>query len=385
MAQQSNLFDDEALPSAPTAAAPEAASGAGIVLSALNAGGGTPSAEQQRFNRLLERTEALAGRITAAQALADAHRQQCATSLHPLELQQKALMRDLALWLDGRLARSGLTRTQQRIAGAILCQLAAALALDGDQAMRELHDAHAAVTLDEAQKEEADATQSMLEELLGEELNVGDTDDDPEAMLRAGLEQLRAQDEARERERDAARARHKATRARSAGKKQALRPAEDAEGTLRTIFRQLASALHPDREADPQARLRKTALMSEANAAYGRRDLLALLKLQVHLELADGHKLATLARERIAALSLLLKERADWLARELLVVEATLRQEFALPPYVPLTEAGLRRHLRESKDGLLYDIGSMQQDLRLVRDDSAFKRWLREQDRLARQ
>ena len=55
----------------------------------------------------------------------------------------------------------------------------------------------------------------------------------------------------------------------------ALRQTEqhDADTLLRRLFRQLASALHPDRETDPQARLRKTALMSEANAAYEKRDL----------------------------------------------------------------------------------------------------------------
>jgi hypothetical protein len=42
---------------------------------------------------------------------------------------------------------------------------------------------------------------------------------------------------------------------------------EDATGALRTIYHQLVSALHPDRETDPQEQLRKTALMKEANAA----------------------------------------------------------------------------------------------------------------------
>ena len=42
----------------------------------------------------------------------------------------------------------------------------------------------------------------------------------------------------------------------------------DAKSAIRTVFRQLASALHPDREPDEQERLRKTGLMSEVNAAY---------------------------------------------------------------------------------------------------------------------
>ena len=355
------------------------------MLSALKAGDGKPSAEQQKFNRLLERTESLATRIAAAQASADGYRQQFSSVLHPLEQKHQALMREMALWLDGRLAQRGLTRSQQRAASGILCALAAALAAGGDQAMRDLHDAHAPRSLDQERAATAAAAQSFIEELLGHRLDTGADSADPDAVWRAGLEQLDAQVQAQEQQREAARSRRRAARERSAGRPHVAQPAEDADRTLRAIYRQLASALHPDRESDPGARQRKTTLMSEANAAYARRDLLALLKLQVQAELADGPKLAALARDRLASLSLLLKERADWLAGELLALEQATRDEFALPANLPLTEAALRRHLRECKDDLQYDIGSMQRDLRRVRDDAEFKRWLREQDRLGRQ
>jgi hypothetical protein len=42
----------------------------------------------------------------------------------------------------------------------------------------------------------------------------------------------------------------------------------------------LASALHPDRQTDAQQREVKTGLMQQANQAYARSDLLALLALQ---------------------------------------------------------------------------------------------------------
>lgn len=386
MPLQASLFDDDtSVPGNDADARAGAPAGSNIVLSALKVGGGKPSAEQHKFNRLLERTESLAARIAAAQALVDGHRQRASTVLHPLEKKHLALMREMALWLDGRLAQSGLTRTQQRIATEILCGLAAALAAGGDGAMRDLHDAHAARSLDDEQQATAAATRSLLEELLGRKLDIGDDDADPEAMMRAGLEQLEAQAQAQEQAREAARAGRRSARARATGRKQVLPPAEDADRTLRTIYRQLASALHPDRESDPHAHRRKTALMSEANAAYGRRDLLALLKLQVQADLADGLGLAALARDRLASLSLLLKERADWLAGELRALEQAAREEFALPPNLPLSEAALRRHLRDCRESLQYDIGSMQRDLRLVRDDAQFKRWLREQERLGRQ
>ena len=51
-------------------------------------------------------------------------------------------MRDMALWLGERLKRKGVTAKQQGTAREILCDIAASLAMAGDEAMQELHDAH---------------------------------------------------------------------------------------------------------------------------------------------------------------------------------------------------------------------------------------------------
>ena len=119
---------------------------------------------------------------------------------------------------------------------------------------------------------------------------------------------------------------------------------------------------HTDREADPAEHVREITLMSEANAAYGRRDLMALLQLQSRADLADARKVSTMAKEKIAALTALLKERVDVLSRELRDLENRTRAEFDLPPYLPLNAAGLRRHMQEQKHALLADIGMRQRD-----------------------
>lgn len=62
---------------------------------------------------------------------------------------------------------------------------------------------------------------------------------------------------------------------------------QDASRSLRAVYRQLASALHPDREQDELERQRKTALMQRVNVAYGQQDLLQLLTLQLEIEQID--------------------------------------------------------------------------------------------------
>ena len=379
MNSQPGLFDDD---STGEAKLPEPVpGGAKAALTTLKFTSDRLSSEQKRFNQLLERTEALAGKIEAARALADAHRIVCGTTLRPLEDQRNAMMRDMALWLDDRLKRPGLTRKQQQMARDIILNLASGLAMLGMEGMRALHDAHSDQSLADQEKASAAETQAFLEEMLGESVGNEQEFANPDEVLKASMEQIRRQAESHEE----ARAAHKAKRAKAAQQKQAGQQTQDADGALRTIYRQLVSALHPDRETEPAEHARKTSLMSEANAAYGRRDLLALLQLQLRADLADARKIATMAKEKIAALSSLLKERVEVLTRELREFEAHTRTEFDLPPYMPLAAAALRRHMQEQKHGLLADIAMMQRDFVRVRDDADFKRWLREQHRLAQE
>ena len=376
MPHQTGLFDEDSPGNAAAAPAP---SGVALALGALKFADAALSAEQKRFNQLLERTDLLANKIAAARVLADGHRLACGTLLRPLEDKRCGLMRDMALWLDARLKRPGLTRGQKQITSAIICNLAAGLAMIGMEDMRALHDAHSDSSLAEQEQASADEAQAFLEEILGQSVGSDETFTDPDQVLQAGMEQILQQAQAHAE----ARAAHKARRAKGGRKLQAEQQTKDAEGALRTIYRQLASALHPDRETDPAEHARKTGLMSEANAAYGRRDLLALLQLQLNAELADVRKVSTMAKEKVAALTALLKERAEVLARELRDIEGQMRAEFDLPPYVSLGAAALRRHIQEQKQELQAEIAMMQSDLRLVQTDAAFKRWLRQQHVLA--
>lgn len=71
--------------------------------------------------------------------------------------------------------------------------------------------------------------------------------------------------------------------------------------------------------------------MSEANAAHDRRDLVTLLQIQLRSEGADSHSLSRWADEKVAALSLLLKQQASTLEHELYVQQRQAVQEFDLP------------------------------------------------------
>lgn len=353
--------------------------------SALRVGGkgARLSPAQQRFNRLLARIDKLKGQIAEIQTLADAYRPLYQSTLAPLREQQKGLLRRMALGLDERLERKSLTPAQKRSAIDMLCGLCETLAAYGDEAMAALHDKRSPRSLRQKAEDEAAAMRALMEGVLGRPLDMDPQDEslDPlDAVMRASHEHLQEAAQAEQDQREAARARKKPTAAqRKAGQQQ-----EDAETILRQVFRQLASALHPDRERDPAEHQRKTALMSEANAAYGRQDLVALLHMQLRLAQADPQALLQQPEEKIAAMSLLLKQQAVELERELFGRQAQARQEFELDSYQTLSATMLKKQLAQQEEILKEELEDMAQDLRAVQDEAGLKRWLKTQANMSR-
>ncbi len=383
MPHQPNLFSNDA-PQATDSSTPDAAlARSGVALSALKFSNATHSPEQQRFNKLLTRTENLAKKIEALRTLADAHRPLYKGTLHRLEVERSSLMRNMVLWLDERLKRKGLSAKHKRMASELICNLAAGFALAGDEAMQQLHDAHSDQSLAEQQEDATADMQKMMEDMLGQPLGDGQPFTSMEELLRAAKTRMDQQTQEQANAQTQAQAARQKKGKESAHEQQVAQHAQDADGALRTIYRQLVSALHPDRESDTDERTRKTALMKEVNAAYERRDLLVLMQLQLRAELTDGNQIANLAREKVAALSLLLKERCEVLARELSDVEMRTIAEFQIPPHATLSAGSLKRHMVAQMQNLQADIAMMKMDAQYVQDDAGLKRWLQEQQQMA--
>jgi hypothetical protein len=335
------------------------------------------SPAQKRFNLLLKQTETLALKMEGTRNLVDLHRTVCVRTLAPLEKERKDNIGQMVRWLDQRLqVVKGLSAKQKDIAREILCHLAAILAAEGDEAMQALHDAHSDQSLEDLEKADIADMQSLMEDVFGHKL--GDDDapfDNLGDLMRANMARLQAEAKAAQDNK----AQHQAKRKKTATQLKTEVQAQDADGALRTIYRQLVSALHPDREPDPAEQARKTALMKDANTAYERRDLLALLHLQLQADLVDGAHIASMAKSKLTALTTLLKERVAVLQRELFNMEAQARAEFGMTRHAPLSSAALKKQLVESELNLRTEIALMQQDLKLVQDDTRFKRWLKEQ------
>jgi hypothetical protein len=214
----------------------------------------------------------------------------------------------------------------------------------------------------------------MLEDYFDMDIAGADQHSSPEDMLRAAMAQAREREEAE----DAKRAARKTKRSASKKQVEAEQKELDAHSALKTIYRQLASALHPDRESDEAVRAEKTALMGRVNAAYERRDLLSLLRLQLESEHVDSSRLSSLASERVVAMSRLLKEQADALKDDVAQLEDKIGYHFHVYPH-QINEAALTHFINNEKIALLDSLDLMREDMLAVQDDKLLKRWLKQQ------
>ena len=354
---------------------------------------------QQRFNDLLARIEALSGLIQRLEAWSDRHRYAHIQALRESVKLAQTHRKSLLLFVHERLQTADLTDRQQRMARGMVRGLIDHLAPMADPQVQAMADVYVSEEdTQEVAQEQAEAAQRLrerIEEALGQPIEKAGQYQTPEEMMQAGMRQWQRQQEADEQRKAAKRAARKAQKQaqkKSAAAEKSEVPAAalrelDAKSAIRTIFRQLASALHPDREPDEQERLRKTALMSEVNAAYEKNDLTTLLRLQMQVAQVNPQNKAGSARmadDKLIAMSLLLKEQVAALEEDLDQLESRLSQELCVPVRADADEAALSLSLQRIQADQRHSADSLAADLRRIHNDAELKRWLKEQWQLAK-
>src|SRR5690606_36156098 len=172
-----------------------------------------------------------------------------------------------------------------------------------------------------------------------------------------------------------ARARPKSAKAQAAEAKRE-QAARAMSQSLREVFRKLASALHPDREPDPEERRRKNELMQEANRAYEANDLLTLLDLQLRIEQIDTAHLASLGSDRLSHYNQILREQLAELDAEVARVNEPFRM--LCPPGRALTPEAVDRGIDGEKAELRAALEQLRDDMILFRDSRQLRRRLDE-------
>ena len=340
---------------------------------------------QKRFNTLLARVSALSDSIATLEALSTQHRSRHLTAMSALQQQEDAARKNLLLFLDSRLHQAELTATHRRSATQIILALCEALAHKQDQHVQAVFNQHHSEEDAQALAEEARAgaehAKAVFEDLFGKPLHGADDLHTAEAVFEAGLRQYREQQQRLEDKRQAKKAKKKPVARQLKDAQQKM----DANTALRTVYRQLASALHPDREPDAAERLRKTALMSEVNAAYDRKNLSELLKLQLHIAQIDSASLSRMADDKLNAMCLLLKEQVEALEEDEAQAQFEIHHYLGVNELDHISAESLTRALAIQLRDKEHEIDTLTRDLRRIQNEAELKRWLKEQAQLAKE
>lgn len=283
---------------------------------------------QQRFKDLLAQLHASRTLVHGWRQVSEQLHQAQVQQLVPLQQRLRQSQRGWVLAADQALNDPSLPRAQrQRLQQRLLFRAEAWLADGLDAEVEAAFDRHSSVPHHELRAADIAATAQVLDSVFGVKVAGRGPARTADELLRQAGQQLQAQRqqaEERKQAKRAARAERRAaqaddaTRARQLARDEARQAVRDAMSqSVRSVFRKLASALHPDREPDPALRERKTALMQQANAAYEANDLLMLLSLQLETEQIDPGQLAQWPEHRLQHVTAVLQEQLDELEGEL--------------------------------------------------------------------
>lgn len=159
----------------------------------------------------------------------------------------------------------------------------------------------------------------------------------------------------------------------------------DAGKLLKEVYRELTSALHPDREPDIAERARETALMSKVNKAYESGNLLKLLQMQLQTVNVNSLAAVTLADEKLQLINYTLTQQYRELELECQQLDLIVRGEFQLAQYGAINAVVIQKALNVAAAETRADIKIMRRDLAAINtSDAQLKSWLKGQRQLMR-
>lgn len=273
--------------------------------------------QQATFQRLIRQIGEQRAQVTEWHTYNELYSQRVGSELMPLFAQLREKRIALLHLLDTQFhQRNAIRGKHQR---AKLCDIILSLAHEllleqRDEEVVALYDKYSDLSYDDQAEIDQAASQKVVEELFGIDLDDDSADISMEEMLAKAMHQW--QEEGDKNKAQAGSSRRKSARETAAEEKRAAAKKEISQ-SVREIYRKLASSLHPDRASADLAADEKTALMQRVNQAYNQGDLLELLNIQFQIEQIDTNYLTSLSDKRIDHYIQVLREQLAELKAEL--------------------------------------------------------------------
>jgi hypothetical protein len=324
-----------------------------------------PTATKAKASPLQREFDRLVGRIEAAQALLVAWQQQPVVILEKYHAKMQPALRDLTdaqisliVQIDAILTSppKGLRITARRrdaLTDCLMDLVDAAMMHGTDDTLTAIHDRYsdtpAEQLVEENRAEQKAEIIAVFEDMFGKGSIQQAPDESHDDFVERARARLLAELEAEERrEQDARQRRAEKRAAKQDAKRRTKTPATQETDAptaeppkpdlLRTLYRKLASSIHPDRESDAAEKIRKTETMQGLNSAYQNKDLLSLLKLHNQTLQSDAAATDALAEETLRDYNALLKTQLRALESEIMrtIDEVT-------PPGIAMRNSHIKR------------------------------------------
>lgn len=338
------------------------------------------SPAQKKFNATIKKIEKQKQLLAVWQETLPRYQQLVAEKFAPLRQTYGEHQVEMVHLLDGHHGDKRFSRQQKKKIAQLIRELCSELinALERED-LKPLYNKYSETDFDTEDQEvsalASDFMKSMLEFELGIEI-------DDEAIDVNSPEKIAAfmQEKLEERQRQAEERRGRRKKTEKQLQKEARLQEEEARlgKSIQAVYRQLVTALHPDREQDPVERGRKTELMQRVTVAYGKKDLLQLLELQLAVEQIDQSKINTIADDRLQHYNRILQGQLEQLMLEVAEIEFMLKQQAGFAPYDHLSPQRLIQLVHEDIERLHEEIARIRQDLIAFQKVNHLKIWLKE-------
>ena len=213
-------------------------------------------------------------------------------------------------------------RRRDALTDCLLNLIDSAMTHGADDTLTAVHDRYSDTPIQQLDQEDEVEEKAQIiavfEQVFGKGSIQQAPDESHDDFVARAQARLLAEMEAEERREENARQRRAEKRAaKQDAKRRAKTPATQAADDtaaeppkpdlLRTLYRKLASSVHPDRESDAAEKIRKTEAMQGINTAYQNKDLLSLLKLHNQTLQSDAAATDALAEDTLREYNALLK------------------------------------------------------------------------------
>lgn len=340
------------------------------------------SPAQKKFNTLIKKIDAQKKVLREWQEIFEQCSRDSAEKLEPLRKTLHERQAELVLLLDQQFTSHKFTASQQDKLTHLITEMCEELiSLHQRDDLKAIFNKYSDEDFDSLDQANDDMALGMMKEMFEEEFGVLLDDaefdiKDPQGTAKRLAEKFKQQQEHAE-QKKAKRPQPKKSAEQLAKEAKVAEEAANVSKSIQAVYRQLVGVLHPDREPDPAERERKTELMQHVTVAYGNKDLLKLLELQLAIEQIDQSQLNNITADRLKHYNTILSDQLRELEEEVFLRESEIRLMFNASPFEPLSPKRMVGLLKQDMRTAQDMIARVQRDLRAFRDVKRLKAWLK--------